>query len=105
MIQTRSRESTETPTTDPRIQWLGSGFGHKGSTSKRGAMSGAAWPLSNRLLDTAGANEKPADSPNRMMLAIMVLILMPVDSRTIYQDWESAMLSRCPAGVFLRAPD
>jgi hypothetical protein len=28
-----------------------------------------------------------------MMLGIMVLLLMPLDSRTIHQDWESAMLS------------
>src|SRR5262245_34985723 len=41
MIQTWSRESTETPIVQPRIQWFGSGFGHNGSTSKRGATPAA----------------------------------------------------------------
>src|SRR2546423_332143 len=27
----------------PRIQWLGSGLGHSGSTSNRGAVAVAAW--------------------------------------------------------------
>src|SRR5262245_9813228 len=41
MIQTWSRESTETPIVEPKTQWFGSGFGQKGSTSNRGATPGA----------------------------------------------------------------
>ena len=44
MMKTWSRESTPTPMVEPRIQWLGSGLGQSGSTSKMGAspdMSGA----------------------------------------------------------------
>ena len=37
MIQTWSRESTETPIVEPKTQWFGSGFGQNGSTSKIGA--------------------------------------------------------------------
>src|SRR5688500_18895349 len=37
MMNTWSRESTPTPIVEPRIQWLGSGLGHMGSTSNRGA--------------------------------------------------------------------
>ena len=40
MIHTWSFSSTDTPMVDPSTQWLGSGFGHSGSTSKAGA-SGA----------------------------------------------------------------
>ena len=40
MIQTWSFSSTETPIVEPSTQWLGSGLGHSGSTSKAGA-SGA----------------------------------------------------------------
>jgi hypothetical protein len=39
MMYTWSRESMPTPITEPRIQWFGSGFGHIGSTSKRGAST------------------------------------------------------------------
>src|SRR5687767_3164873 len=39
MIQMWSCASTDTPIVDPRTQWLGSGFGHRGSTSKRGACT------------------------------------------------------------------
>src|SRR5882672_9917383 len=42
MIQTWSRESTDTPMVEPSSQWFGSGFGQSGSTSKRGAMGPAA---------------------------------------------------------------
>src|SRR5215471_16405600 len=42
MIQIWSCASTETPMVWPRIQWLGSGLGHSGSTSKRGAIAVAA---------------------------------------------------------------
>src|SRR5262245_61516724 len=41
MIQTWSRESTDTPIVEPKTQWFGSGFGHSGSTSNRGATPGA----------------------------------------------------------------
>jgi len=41
MIQTWSRESTETPIVEPKSQWFGSGFGQSGSTVKRGATPGA----------------------------------------------------------------
>src|SRR5690554_2166147 len=41
MIQTWSRESTETPIVEPSSQWFGSGFGQNGSTSKRGATPDA----------------------------------------------------------------
>src|SRR5258708_28118889 len=34
--------STDTPTVMPRIQWLGSGFGQRGSTSNCGASTTAA---------------------------------------------------------------
>src|SRR5262245_36597139 len=37
MIQTWSRESTDTPIVEPSSQWFGSGLGQNGSTSKRGA--------------------------------------------------------------------
>ena len=42
MIQTLSCASTDTPMVWPRIQWLGRGLGHIGSTSNRGAMVVAA---------------------------------------------------------------
>ena len=41
MIQTWSRESTDTPIVEPSTQWFGNGFGQNGSTSKRGATPGA----------------------------------------------------------------
>ena len=41
MIQTWSRESTDTPIVEPSTQWFGSGFGQNGSTSKRGATPAA----------------------------------------------------------------
>src|SRR5688572_17704988 len=41
MIQTWSRESTETPIVEPSNQWLGRGFGQNGSTSNRGATPSA----------------------------------------------------------------
>src|SRR5207253_1696807 len=37
IVHTLSCASTERPIVDPVTQWLGSGFGHKGSTSKIGA--------------------------------------------------------------------
>src|SRR6185437_11831388 len=42
MIQIWSLESTDTPITEPITQWFGSGFGHIGSTSNRGAWTPAA---------------------------------------------------------------
>ena len=39
MMNTWSRESTPTPMVEPRIQWLGSGLGQSGSTSKAGAST------------------------------------------------------------------
>src|SRR5258707_8075508 len=42
MIQTLSLASTATPIVAPMTQWFGSGFGHIGSTSKRGACTPAA---------------------------------------------------------------
>ena len=39
MIQTWSCSSTQTPIVAPSSQWLGSGFGHSGSTSKTGACT------------------------------------------------------------------
>src|SRR5438552_2800717 len=42
MIQIWSFESAATPIVAPMTQWLGSGFGHMGSTSKRGACTPAA---------------------------------------------------------------
>src|SRR6185503_18602330 len=52
-----------TPITEPRIQWLGSGLGHIGSTSNRGASTmgrvapwSAAWPAASaRIEDTSKA--------------------------------------------------
>ena len=59
MIQMWSRPSTDTPMVCPRIQWLGSGFGHSGSTSKRGAVgapaAAAAARFSSRWLPTPNA--------------------------------------------------
>ena len=42
VIQTWSWASTVTPATAPRIQWLGSGFGQKGSTLNVGTADGDA---------------------------------------------------------------
>src|SRR5262245_38278721 len=42
MIQTLSFASTATPIVAPITQWFGSGFGHIGSTSNRGACAAAA---------------------------------------------------------------
>ena len=42
MIQMWSWASTETPMVWPMIQWFGRGFGHRGLTSKRGAITVAA---------------------------------------------------------------
>src|SRR3954451_6804913 len=36
VVQMWSRESTATPTPAPTSQWLGSGFGHEGSTVNEG---------------------------------------------------------------------
>ena len=66
MIQTWSRESTDTPIVDPKIQWFGSGFGHSGSTSNRGATpgapnwaAGAAAALAEALADALDAAPEP----------------------------------------------
>ena len=61
MMKTWSRESTPTPMVEPRIQWLGSGLGQSGSTSKMGAspdISGV-W-LADSMVQAESAMMPPA---------------------------------------------
>src|ERR1700676_3672008 len=51
MIHTWSLASTDTPMVFPNIQWLGSGLGHMGSTSKRGASTPEAYALRPSTLE------------------------------------------------------
>jgi len=46
-----SWESTDTPTVIPWIQWLGSGFGHKGVNFKLRSLDGAAATAASFLKD------------------------------------------------------
>src|ERR1051326_4803929 len=48
MIHTLSLASTATPMVAPITQWFGSGLGHMGSTSNRGAITPAALTLDMR---------------------------------------------------------
>ena len=69
MIHTWSRASTRQPMVEPRSQWLGSGLGQSGSTSKRGACtracaSAAAVVSSIRLAGGQG-HEECQESPHR----------------------------------------
>ena len=54
MIQTWSRESTETPIVEPSTQWFGNGFGQNGSTSNRGATPGAPHSAAGAAAAVAG---------------------------------------------------
>src|SRR6185436_8324561 len=62
MIQTWSRESTDTPIVEPKTQWFGSGFGHSGSTSNRGATRGAPNSSGGALAAAGGALSQAASS-------------------------------------------
>ena len=57
-----SRASTPTPMVDPRTQWFGSGFGQKGSTSKRRGLHGPTLGggLQRGLADAEGDGRREA---------------------------------------------
>ena len=57
-IQMWSFESTPTPMTLPSSQWLGSGFGHIGSTSNRGAITPAAFTLRDSVEHNGADSER-----------------------------------------------
>src|SRR5258708_9787710 len=59
-IQMWPFESTPTPIALPKIQWFGRGFGHIGSTSKRGAITLAAFTLA-----TLSSTKEPVPSARK----------------------------------------
>src|SRR5579871_219128 len=82
MIQIWSRASTETPMTLPMTQWLGSGFGHIGSTSKRGACTPAACTaaLFSKTTDPIpSATISPKSSAPIENLRFIPVLLFPLD--------------------------
>src|SRR5579872_3727453 len=60
MIHTLSLESTETPMVWPITQWLGKGFGQKGSTSNLGAIAPPACTTARLLTRTDPAAKSAA---------------------------------------------
>ena len=73
-MKTWSRESTPTPMVEPRIQWLGSGLGQSGSTSKMGAspdMSVVAWLADSRVQDES-ATMPAVVSPKRKVRVLFM---------------------------------
>src|SRR5437762_12837963 len=77
MIQIWSLSSTDTPMVWPSSQWFGNGFGHRGSTSNRGAWTHAASTAARFCNMLLAANSNASTTTNSKPMHKLRLTLHP----------------------------
>src|SRR5262245_28245318 len=77
MTQMWSLSSTDTPMVWPNSQWFGSGFGHRGSTSNRGAWTPAASTATRFCNMLLAANSNASTTTNSRPMHKLRFMLPP----------------------------
>ena len=82
-----------TPITLPSSQWLGSGFGHIGSTSNRGAITAAAFTFATLSSTTeAVPSARKSATKMRTQTTIRFILLSPPPSEVSYSSRVEAII-------------